>query len=275
MEEALDQYKKYLPVILLIFYALGYVNLSNYYSAFNVPIEYYINLTDMLMYAIGRLVSITGTFIVTELILIIPTYFIIKKCQDYEINKLLKKSNKETKVNNRFKRIHSRNIPEGSYSALSAFILLIALGILIHKAYEPWVNYIIIFIFLKFSIILTNKIKETTFYLFRSAIVIIPTIFVFWITGIDEANKVVNSNNTKNISFESNDLLYTTTDKSHIFIGETSGYIFLYNPKHKETEIFQKTNISELKIKNEHYTKEESAEIVKKWEENIKNFFSF
>jgi len=279
MEKIINQYKTYLPIFLLLLYILGYVNLSYYYSVFNVSIEYYINLTDILMYVAGRLVSILLTFILFELIVSLPTIYIIEKRRNNVIKNKLLESKKSKEVNSRYKNIYSRDKFDGSYSLLSMVILFLIFIVVfvILKIVASWSVYLIAIIFFKLYLALSDKKNKDNqvFEIFKYSIIIIPLISIFLGLGFLESKEILEGKNSKEITFLENNKNFSTKSDSLLFIGETSEYLFLYYPRDKETKIFSKSTITDFKIYNKHFTKEESERIVKEWEEKIKNFSIF
>ena len=99
MEKTIEKFKSNIPIFLLIFYSFGYVYLNRFYSRFNISIENYINLTDIIFFAINSLIKITLLFFIIEIILNIASHVILrfyyfrvkdKKGKDKKISKNLK-----------------------------------------------------------------------------------------------------------------------------------------------------------------------------------------
>ncbi|MDN3593962.1 hypothetical protein [Zunongwangia endophytica] len=99
-----------------------------------------------------------------------------------------------------------------------------------------------------------RQIKLNQFFLGLLTLTLILC-FAFW--GYKDGITLKNSDIGQQIEFVEQETKYNTKSDSLNFIGETNGYLFVYNNNKRETLIFSKSGVSSLKIKDTSPTKEE------------------
>ena len=278
MKEYLDNYKSNIPIILLVFYSLGYVYLDRYYARFNISIENYVNLTDIIFVTIKTIVSLSLIYLVIEIFLYIISRSILKiifsKSLNYKIKeKIIKKS-----VYDRYYSLIIEKQIENQTNGLSFFIFIISPFVLWYFLDE---SVIIFSLFFPFLIIKIHQItnyendeerNKMIQFLLILLYVILLICFAIWGHRDGNFNKI--SDNPSKVEFYENQNSYNTNLDSLNFIGETSSYIFIYDRKNRTSLIFNKGNISNFKIKDITLTPEEKEKMQKETEKKIDSFFN-
>jgi hypothetical protein len=126
------------------------------------------------------------------------------------------------------------------------------------------------FLIIKIFQITSNKQERIQSRLNQFFLVALFIILIFYFIhgGYKDSISVKELTNGKQLEFKEQGILYNTKSDSLNFVGETNEYLFLYNTRNKETLIFNKSAITNLKIKDTSLTKEE---IQKKIDNFLKN----
>ena len=268
MNKIIKFYKDTLPLMILIFYSIGYTFLSIYYSHFRIDIEYYLSITDLLFFSIDLLLTLAIIGLVVEIGLILLTSVFYRE-----------KEIEETDKEKRQKIINER---ETNFEFLSLLILLIITVILSY--FFDYDIYVWIIFFTLFPIKLINATKNDTskedkdisnVFLFTSLSIILLVISLIY--GWREANKIKENNGTifsKEIEFNYINSSYSTTDKGNlIFVGETSNNFFLYDRLKKKTMVFFKNELKNINISDPTILNEEEKKEIEEFKRKIEKIF--
>jgi hypothetical protein len=112
------------------------------------------------------------------------------------------------------------------------------------------------------------RIKQSLF-----AITVVFLIIGFAYLGYSDGVSTKKYHSVKSIELKEDGLLYNTNSDSLNFVGETNEYIFLYNKKNRETMVFNKSTITNLKIKDLSETDQEKERKYKKQHKALNSFF--
>lgn len=263
MKELLEKYKNNLPIILIIVYSMGFAYLNRYFSRFDIAIENYINLTDILFFTVTTLFKLSVFFLIVELIVgficlaLLNGYFMFKHRKN--LLKISRKSVNKQKLRERYNSLIIDSAVERNLYAtmIVAYVILavamffytkeyllvvsLTLPLMIVKQFYPKSNPI------KNSEIETKeKKKKSILYLFGFTF---ATLFCFAVLGNRTGNNVKKASTyTKPIEFYEDTTFYSTISTEYQYIGETSSYIFLYDRTTKKSRIFNKQSITSIGI---------------------------
>ncbi len=273
MMKYLESYKTNIPVIILVFYSLGYIYLNRFYSRFDISIENYINLTDIIFVTIVNLVKLAIFFLFIEFVLVLISRFVLKLLYSKKLNP---KSDPRLRNQEIYDRYYNLVVYK-QINGVSFFILL--LGLFIPLLIEIDFSYLILF--LPFFIIKThqitnyeNKEEKNRMLQYLGLIMYFLLMICFAIWGHYDGNNVKTSDSQKNIEFRENKILYNTATDSLNFIGETSSYLFIYDKHKRKTLVLNKQKISDFKIKDKTLTSEEKEKMAKDAEIQIDKFLN-
>lgn len=274
MERIKHFYREILPLYILFSYCLGYVFITTYYSTFGIDIEYYISVTDLLFLSIYLLVSLTIVLVIVEILLKIIVMFIYPI--DYE------KLEKEDK-----KKLYEKR---GNAEMISFLILFVLSFIITYYTGEYLYTFTIAFTLLPIKMISASskfdKSRETeidsieaeTFrkldFDFLNVMIGVILFFLSFFYGWKESSNVKSNNGlffSKNIEFtyKSKNLI---SDSNNIFIGETSGYLFMYEKKINETHIYNKSDLENFRVKDPTVMSNKEKMIYKQKIREVKEF---
>ncbi|WP_339706257.1 hypothetical protein [Algoriphagus aquimarinus] len=279
MKEQIEEFKNYLPALTLLATALGYIYLKFFYSQFDIEIEYYTNITDIILFVIAKFIDLSLAFIIIEILTVYPTLFIIESCRASHIKSKLKQRNFSKEVVLRIKKISQIKKSDGLYSIISLILILIlsaALTMILSFPQRIFI-YVIPILGLKFFLMIPKKaIKEQKEIILIVIPVIVLTLAIsFFIRAVVESGDIVNNQNYKALYFNSKGTNYDTRTDSLNFIGETSNYLFIYNSKNKESYTFNKSSIERLSTINILHVDGKAEEYVDSFENDVKSYFKF
>ena len=250
MNNILEDYKNNIPIFVLAFYTLGYIYLHAYYSVFDISIEYYINLTDIIFFIVSKLINITVAYFLLEFIFKNTTSWATSKILNlYVLNILKRRKNPEV-----FKRFLNINInrKEGSLKIIIlTFSLIVTSFILIHILSFPYRLYIYLTPYFLLNMYLINKKHFKTRLETRRILVFIAIFSVvisYFLIALTEAIDVKNKIDLKHIQFISEKTAYNTESERFNLIGETTDYMFMYDSEKINTLVFKKSEISNFII---------------------------
>lgn len=241
-------------VLLISIYVISYTNYFIYYGSFNIDIISYVSLTDLLFYPLKLALGIFFTIILTEIILynafifisimIWSPYITIK----FRFNRYLRRK-KELRTRLKKNYYYKYNVHESDFKVFFAFIGFFACIFL------KFDIKIILLPSLMVYIALLASFREKEYYTvtFIAIIVLLSTMFTTSILGVYKKRYVKDD---FSISFiENNTSISTEKESSSInYLGQTSNYIFLYDIENGTSLIYSKSNISNIRIKeNETY----------------------
>lgn len=205
-------------------YGIGLTYLSLYYSAFDVPIIYYLTLNDMLLIAVTIMVPLIVVAFIVDLVIL------------ETIKSIIIKSVKKRALTAK---------EESGFYAYSAFLLsMIMLLIVIFKVIKNNPN--LYFFVLVSSMILFAKlaVRINSSQRIGPAITVILGL-VLGISSLVEYTKTGVSNKDVKFTYE-NKIVSTRYYSNLSYIGETSNTMFLYNLESRVTFVFEKSKISNL-----------------------------
>lgn len=261
MEKTLEKFKSNIPIIILIFYSLGYVYLNRFYSRFNISIENYINLTDIIFFAINSLIKITLLFFIIEIILSIISIFILKIYYLSEKDEKIK----EEKIDTNLK-----------YASFTIFIIFgFLLNFIIKGDIVIYFSYFFTFFLVKtFQIThFENKEDKKNMLEFLFIFLYLLLLISFAIWGYKDGNFTKDNECKNEIIFNENDKKFDTSSDTLNFIGETSLYVFLFDNKNRKSLIFQKDKIDNFKINDKSLTEKKEDSLSKAYSKKIDTFF--
>ncbi len=269
----LESYKTNIPIIILVFYSLGYVYLNRFYSRFDISIENYVNLTDIIFVTIANLVRLSIFFLIVEFVLFVISQIILKLFYSKKLNP---KSDSRLKDKAIYDRYYNLLIYNQS-NVVSFFILLF--GFFIPLLVEIDFSYLLLLLsilIIKIHQITNykNKKEKNRMRQYLGVMMYVILIIYFAIWGHSEGNNAKTSDNSKTIEFKENNIDYNTETDSLNYIGETSSYLFIYNKNRRETLVLNKENITDFRIKDKTLTAEEKEQMAKDAEMKIDKFLN-
>lgn len=205
-------------------YGLGFIYLFTYYYAFNLPIIFYINYNDILLFAL----TIILPSAVISLILNLVVFVIIKKA----INKILSLMNFNSLSENKL------------HICILALILISLLAIITFYYYFEINPRIQFFIFISMSSAMLWSMNFKTKY----DMILQCGIFSLFLFAALTANTYNTQRGkiTTDVSFKYNQQEVHTPNTNLVYLGETSSSIFLYGPNAQKTYVYEKDKISNL-----------------------------
>lgn len=271
LKKYLASYKSNIPIILLIFYSLGYIYLNRYYHQFNISIENYITLTDIIFITVNTIIKLSIIYLIFDFFLLIISNIILKIFYSRKLNHKIKGRVDNNKIYNRYYSLVIKKQIEKQMKYVSFYLSLICLFILLFSLSDKiyiftiYIPYFLVKIH-PISHSKENKNKRIVVQIFL-LIFSIMLIISFANLGSIDGLSVKTSQTSKIIEFTENQKYYNVNSDSLNYIGETSSFIFIYDKKNRKSLIFQKNNISNYKIKDTSLTNEEKEELKKETEE--------
>lgn len=283
MNEILEKYKQNFPIILIIIYAIGYVYLFQYYSRFNIEIEYYINLTDIIFFTIKSIFNLLFVYIIFEIILRIVSHILLSIAYQIKYYKILSEGRKNTNEENT-KVLDVKNIIDIGISKYisdtTIFICIISTFIFIYYEEEYLVTLSIVCPYLltkAFMSKLLDKEKSKKVMYFYP-ILILLLIFAFGILGSKDGDFVKKTDVSNRVEYSINSKIYSSDSMPILIIGETSSYVFVYDKKTHKTTIISKEKLDYISIEDPAIIEEKNRiEIDIQTQKDIKkmqNFFN-
>lgn len=249
--EFITFFKENITLILLSLYTLSFINYYLYYKSFEISIFNYVGLNDLLFFSLEYIFNIFLLIFISEIILFIffvLLHLIYEKFILFIIKKkglLYLKSDKKNRE--RINKVLNKTFD----SSLKNFrMTIITLSIFI----IPFFSHTLILLptlLIYIAYYLEKFNKDIAPYLTLTMASIIITLFTIITTLFNAYNKRFEKDNYI-ISFNEDDNLISTDTKfsCYNYLGETSSNIFLYDIENKESKIYFKDNISNIKIKN-------------------------
>lgn len=261
LKRNIELFKRHFSIISLIFYIFGYVYLNRYYEQYNISIEKYTDLLDILFTTINYLFILLLVYIFVEVIIYILAFIYLSLIFRLFIRrKIRKKLGTENRIGKYIDFEYNKYI-KAKIKLTSLIFLIISTILLLRNNDETLIILSLFFPFLIlkiFQVLPSNKSEfKTKAYQVLLFVFILILIICFAIWGYKDANLNKDANQSSKIEFKEKEIFYTTESDSLNYIGETNKYIFLYNKKTRNTLIFNKESISQLKIKDITLSKKE------------------
>lgn len=278
MSDLLDKFKSKVPVIALVFYTYGYSYLSVFYGFFDISIEYYVDLTDILFKTINILIFLSVLFLVQEVILILWSTLILKVFFSRIFNRKIKNRDKNEKVYERYyTQVIEKSIDKHleSVSFLSFIIIGLAL-IFMTKEYLTVLTFFFPFFIVKLYKIIPKQDSEikTRLFEFSSVALFLILLVCFILWGYNDASYIKESDVAHKIEFTSGNDTYKTGFDELNFIGETSSFVFIYDKKERKTLIFNKGSLIDYKVIDTSLTKQEEERLSQELIESLDALFN-
>lgn len=267
MKKYLKEYTENLSVIILLFYVLGFCYQFFYYQFFDIDIQYYISLTDIIFISIGNLITSLIIFLFVEFVVFIPADFFTAFLFSYKNQEKYESRSHQTKY--RFDRYQAFLISTNRkyYSFTLIIIFIFAGAFLFNDLLYFYTILIPNFIYHLYLIIEPSKGKLDVKLKKNITAVMLLIVFVlsysYW--GYSDASNVKGQYTAKVISFGD----ISTADNVYKYIGETSGYYFILNSKNDAVLIANKGGIDTATIQTNKYEEIER----KQAEKQLNEFF--
>ena len=230
-----------LPLITVGIIVLGILNQIIYYNNFNLPIKYFIGISELgLIIADNLIIYCTGAFL---LFLILLAHDPSTFYPNLKNEKKVATIDTMNKFEKKFKR--------GLIIIFLIFIGVFAANYFFRDSPEKDIQdyFIILYILILFFIFYNTRIlgKLIGLKTFFSIIVLIFLIFILSFETVDEIKKVESGKYTGTIitTNEGSD----TSTSTRYFIGKTEKYVFIYNKKDVSVSIIPTESIKKLLLK--------------------------
>ena len=278
MTDIIDKFKSLVPVIAIILYTYGYSYLSIYYGFFDISIEYYVSLTDILFKTINILIFLSIFFLIQEIFLILWSTAVLKVYYFRKLNGKIKNRIKSEKVYDRYyvqviEKYIERNLETVS---LFSFLIFGSTLIFLTKEYLNGMTVFFPFLIVKLYKFTPKENSETKNRIikFSSLALFVILLISFGLWGYNDATEVKENGLSHKIEFKSNNVSYKTGYDNLNFIGETSSYIFVYDKKERKTLVFSKINLTDFKVFNISLTEKEEEKLSKEIIQSLDDLFN-
>lgn len=231
-------------------YGLGFIQMISYYYVFNLPIVFYINFNDILLFALTTILPTILVLFIFEIVFMILILqlvnFILKKFKKNELSQL-------------------------GIQNFTLWIVIVCLLFLILDVYwtilSPRYQYLM---FISLSLIVTRNIDYNNLKdIVKNGILFILLIGI----GIFvNCKNTLNGNTSTDVEFVYHEKYIRSGHfTGNLYIGETSSTIFMFNIFDSKSRVYIKENITDLmysdRLKNEQalakYVKFEKIEKIK------------
>lgn len=233
---------KFFPLIFLLLTTLGYIHLQAYYYFFDIQIINYLDLTEIVLLFFN-----TSILLILIILIVIFTIYILDKkiANDVKIKSAAGQPKK--KFSNRLGYILF-------FTQIIYAILVYLSGYYIGLIYPFGYLTLIAIFFLFEKLFLKTMLKENNSFFFISLYICIAAFLLTNLctitNSIETGYNIRNSNKEiKYISFTYKNKIVESS-KNFVYVGETKSYMFLFDSKMKQTTIYKKENIDDLKMKN-------------------------
>ncbi|MFC7345973.1 hypothetical protein ACFQO9_04480 [Chryseobacterium zhengzhouense] len=250
MRKYFKEYTEHLSAILLLFYILGFAYQYCYYNYFDIEIQYYVNLTDIIFSAVENLIITFLSLILIEFVFMLLSSTIMHYIYSAKNSNKYKQS--QNKLVSRFDRYVSHLIDRDLkyYSFALYFVVFGTILFLIEEKF-----YFFSLIFPAFIYRLTTVVRSGALDLYekiKAGIYVTTFLFLllfyaFW--GFKDAVFVTKSYSRKVIKIGK---LYTG-DGVNKFIGESSNYYFILDSKINSVKVINKGDVGEVIFEDNKY----------------------
>ena len=231
-KETVDNLKKIIeniPIILIFFYLVGFVYLKTFYSKFDIAIEYYLTVNDIVFIALYKITFVVLLYIIVELSEIFVSDF---------LRFLFKRF---------FLKHPNRDIDPSFVGGMILTIIISFVGFF-HIPVKIFIFVLMPYLlYKKFSTANNLKLKK---YQLLTAGLIVAAIVLAFISGKYEADTVKQGKDIQYLDLVINNKTYSIDGNKLSLIGETSSNLFIYDRKRKESVIYNKTDFQKIIIKD-------------------------
>lgn len=265
MKKYFKDYTEHLSAIILLFYILGFSYQFWYYQYFEIEIQYYVTLTDIIFESIGSVLISALIFCGIELGLAIISHFLFALFNNWKVKGKYDKL--PVKVQKRADRYYEYVADANrKYYSFTLLVVCFIAGVFIFDSKFYFLGIIIPnLIYRTYRII--PKIDKETNDIFKISVIIIMffvLVFSYSYFGFYDASRLKSNYSSKILK---TDKIYTG-DNNLKYIGETSLYIFVLNKKTDVVTIINKSSINEMNVEPNKYRIEE----FKKTDKQITDF---
>ncbi|SMP09067.1 hypothetical protein [Chryseobacterium profundimaris] len=265
MKKYFKEYTEHLSAIILLFYILGFSYQFCYYQFFDIKIQYYITLTDVIFQSIGNVLISAIIFFFIEGVIALLSDF------SFSVFSRWKKKGKYDTLSMEVRKRADRYLQyllntNRNYYSFTIFIIVFIIGTIIFEEKLYFLSIILPnFVYGTYKIL--PKIDRESDRFFKIVLMImlfVVLLFSYCYWGFSEAYDVSKNYSSKIIK---TDNVYTG-DGSNKFVGETSLYLFILNTKTKVVTVINKSSVDQMTIEPNKYQLREIHDI----EKNITNF---
>jgi len=231
-KETVNNFKRVIeniPTILLFFYLVGFVYLKTYYSKFDIPIECYWTVTDMVFIALYKITFVVLLYIIVEILEIFISGM---------LNFLFKRS---------LLKYHDLTI-NSVLVGVMAFAFMTSFITFFHIPGKPFMFILApYFLYKRITTVENIKLKKYQVLIFGLITTVIALAFF---SGKYEADAVKQEKQDRNLELVNGDEKHIIDGNKFSLIGETSSNIFIYDKKKKRSIIYNKADFQQIIIKD-------------------------
>lgn len=247
LNKSIDFVKSNFNVLLIVVYIISYANYYIYYGNFNIDIVSYISLTDLLFYPLKLALGIFFAIIIIDLVLSFAfTFTSIFVWRPYMtlILKTKRFSMRSEESRRRLRKIRHNYTNENDFKEFLAFIGSIACMFLKFDIVIILFPSLIVYM----ALLLGHDEKGYHVTTTMAIIVLLGTMLITSVYGVYDKRYLKDD---YSISFIENNTRISTDEESSTinYLGQSSDYIFLYDIEKKTSLIYSKSNISDIRIK--------------------------
>lgn len=247
MKNYLKGFTNYIPLILLVFYCLGYFKMIGYYSVYDIDIEYYLNINDFIFVAVKGVIKLLFIYLAIEFLTIVIISFLqiiyYRFISQETWNVAVIKGEKQKFEEN----LGRRAVQEAVFIT---FITLI-IWMFFFNWYKAGFVYLGMTAVFQMARVVFMDSKSLKFRKLMYGLIFIFSLlggFYLWgkIEGIDIQNKLRSWG--KEVKFQYEDKEFSSLSEYQILLGETTGYIFIYDLEKKSSSVISKESVQGLQI---------------------------
>jgi len=254
MKKYFKDYTEHLSAIILLFYILGFSYQFWYYQYFEIEIQYYVTLTDIIFESIGSVLISALIFCGIELGLAIISHFLFVSFNNWKTKG--KYDMLSAKVQKRADRYFEYLADANrKYYSFTLIVVCFITGAFIFDSKIYFFGIIIPNLIYRMYRIIPKMDRETNDNFKISVMIIMFFVLVFSYSyfGFYDASRLSSNYSAKVLK---TDKIYTG-DNNFKYIGETSLYIFVLNKKTNIVTIINKSSINEMNVEPNKYRIEE------------------
>lgn len=251
MRKYFKEYTEHLSAIILLFYILGFSYQYCYYQYFDIKIQYYVALTDIIFQSIGNVLKSAVIFCLINVSLdiiydLFSAKFLVRAKNKNKYDRMTEQ--KKKRVDAYFKYSVETSRPFFTFFLL--FVIIVA-GIYIvdEKLYFLLLVFPNMIYYTYKFIPKEDRESNKTFATILGVMLFIILLGSYCYWGYSEASNVSKSYSSKIIK---TDKIYTG-DNKHKFIGETSQYLFILDKNSDIVTVINKGNLNEMNVEPNRY----------------------
>jgi hypothetical protein len=247
MEKFLKEIGSLIPLFLVVFYCLGYSKMIGYYSVFDIDIEYYLSLSDFIFVAVKGVIKVLVIYLIIDLVMTLMSVVVL-----YIFYWFIHKEPRNEAISNHRKQEFEEKLGQDAANG-SGFLtmLFLVISIIFFRDFHGLLVFLGFTVLIQFLRVLFTKedfnLKELT-NLSYAALIILIIGFYGW--GIVEGKY----NSKKDLAFE-REIRFTyegekfsSFNENQFFLGETTEYIFMYDPVKTSTKVIPKNSVKDFLI---------------------------